>query len=39
MLFGGGSWIMSDDNSVLDFVVVYMLKYDWGYVKVVGLLR
>ena len=37
--FGGGSRITSDDSSVPDFVAAYTSKYDWGYVKVAGLLR
>lgn len=37
--FGGGGRIVSDDNTVPDFVAAYTSKYDWGYVKVAGLLR
>ncbi len=37
--FGGGSRIVSDDNSVPDLVAAYTSKHDWGYWKVAGLLR
>jgi hypothetical protein len=37
--FGGGGRIVSDDNSLPDFVVRYNHKKDWGHVSVAGLMR
>ncbi|MEW9799661.1 DcaP family trimeric outer membrane transporter [Alteromonas lipolytica] len=36
---GGGARIVTDDNSVPDFVATYTAKQDWGYVKFAGILR
>jgi len=37
--FGGGGRIVTDDNSMPDFVVRYNHKADWGHVTVSALLR
>lgn len=37
--FSGGARIVTDDNSVPDFVARYKVKGDWGHVAVAGLLR
>ena len=37
--FGGGGRIVSDDNSMPDFVVRYNHKQDWGHLTIAGLLR
>ena len=37
--FGGGGRIVSDDNSLPDFVVRYNHKQDWGHITVAGLMR
>lgn len=37
--FGGGSRIVTDDNSVPDLVARYTFKGDWGHVAIAGLLR
>ena len=37
--FGGGSRIISDDNSLPDFVLRYNHEQDWGHVTLAGLVR
>ncbi|OJF69398.1 porin [Alteromonas sp. V450] len=37
--FGGGGRIVSDDNSLPDFVAAYTHKQDWGHIKIAGLFR